>query len=144
MPNLGAGGTFSVDGLWLIPWNVNGIVSEDQAWIGAKSPEVTGEVQAEFISIDGRDEPIRDSSGVVELDTGVIDGALLDRNGQVGDVWLRRLNALVRNQENYVRIWLVTRRLLYKNVALGSLTASPEIIGGDGWKVSLPFAERRD
>lgn len=143
MPNLPASGIFSVDGIWLQPWNGSTFVSSAQAWIGAKSPRITGHRQAERFSVVGRAEPITQSSGVTELDEGVIEGALLNRNGLTGNQWLDRLDALVDNQENYSNIWLVSGRLFYRKVELGSLEASPEVIGGDGWLVTVPFWEKR-
>lgn len=145
MPNLPASGIFSVDGIWLQPWNGSTFVQSAQAWIGAKSPTITGPRQAERFSVVGRSEPITQSSGVTELDEGVIDGMIVGgtRHGLTGNQWLDRLDALVDNQETYSNIWLVTGRLFYRKVELGSLEATPIQASGDGWQVTLPFWEKR-
>lgn len=145
MPNLPASGIFSIDGIWLQPWNGSTFVSSAQAWIGAKSPTISGNRQVERTSIVGRNESISNSSGVVELDEGVLEGLILgeSRNGLTGNQWLTRLDNLVKQQENYSNIWLVTGRLFYQKVELGSLEATPIQASGDGWTVTLPFWEKR-
>lgn len=145
MANPSATGPFSFDGVWLMPLTASGGLESDKyAFIGAGSPSVSHARQEESFSVVGRNEPIVQASGVIELATGVIEGTLITRHGVDYMTWKDRLENLVRNQENYWRIWLASPHRFYTNVSLGGWEDSFVVRGDGSWDVSLPFRERRD
>ena len=132
------------DGVWLLPYVSSvSIDASARAWIGTGTPSVTQERDEQVVHILGREESVTQSSGVVRLDVGTLDGALMSRHGLTADEWRARLEALVCNQSRYLRIACVTPRVYYWNLELGSKTFTHRIYGDPGWNVSVAFREKR-
>ena len=143
MPNPSVATSAQTDGVWLIPFIGAVADTSAQAWIGTGTPEVSNERDEQVVNILGREETVTQSSGVVRLDAGVLNGVLMSRHGLTADQWRNRLKKLVKNQSRYDRIWMVTPRVHYQNVELGSMSFAHQIIGEPGWQASVEFREKR-
>lgn len=139
MPNPGAGGPFSIDGVWLSPWRNGLFVESERVHLGAGSPSVTHEVDEEESIVVGRTETIHEGSGVVRLPAGVLTGTLMTAHGLTHHQWLARLVALVENQDDYTRIWMQTPNRFYLNVHFSTWEDSYVVRGDGSWDVTLPF-----
>lgn len=128
----------SIDGVWLMAFQGNVFMANQEAWIGSDSPPSRAEREGELFASPSRREKIS-QSGVVHLDEGTITGVLLDRFGVTGDQWLIRLQNLIRQQHDY-DVYLSSPRYYFK-VELGTLDKTPKVIGGRGWEVSVDFRE---
>lgn len=134
--------TFSgtVDGVWLLPHTSGGLVTSAQAWIGASSPSTDAVRSVDTYTVSSRAEQIS-NAGVLHLDTGAIDGLLMDRHGLTADGWLLRLRSLIKDQRLYT-VYLASARYYFK-VELNGLSQVPTIAGGRAWNVVVPFRELR-
>lgn len=143
MPNESAGGSFSVDGIWLTPWRNGFFVSSERVYIAAGSPSVEHELDEEEFSVVGRAETITRGSGVVRLDRGVIEGTLMTSFGLSHHQWLASLKNLIKNQGDFSQLTLQTPNRFYLNVRLGSWSDSYVVRGAGSFDVSIPFVEKK-
>ncbi len=130
----------SIDGVWLLPLRSGSLVTSAQAWVGAPSPSTEAVRSVETYTVSSRAELIS-NAGVLHLDTGSIEGLLIDRHGLTANAWLRRLHSLIKNQRDY-QVYLASARY-YFPVELNGLSQSPIIAGGRAWNVTVPFRELR-
>lgn len=143
MPNPGAGGPFSIDGVWLSPWRNGLFVESERVHLHSGSPQVTHEVDQEAFIVPGRDEPIYHSSGVVMLPAGTLQGTLMSAHDLTHHQWLARLEALIENQNEYTRVWMQTPNRFYLNVRFGSWEDAYVVRGSGSFDVTLPFQVMR-
>lgn len=143
MPNPSAGGSFSVDGIWLTPWRNGFFVSSERVYIGGGSPRVVHEVDDEEFNIVGRQESITQGSGIVRLDSGVIEGTLMAGFGLTHHDWLTHLENLVKNQGDFSQLTLQSPNRFYQNVRLGTWEDAFVVRGAGSFDVTIPFREKK-
>lgn len=132
--------TATIDGTWLLPVVDGQVVSAERAWIGRDSG-ASGRIQSRSESnIPSRAESIA-QLGVFHLESGVIEGVLMDRFSLTADEWKDRLLALITNGSKYEHILYVSKRKRVKVEIYGDWSEEARQMSGDAWAVGLNYRQ---
>lgn len=131
-----------VKGVCLLPYKGNGMADKDQrVLIQAQGIDFDQPISAEVFELPTRYSKVA-VFGAFHGIEGTISGLLVKRDGLTADQWRLRLNTLVRQQQSWARIELLTPDKRVERVVLAegfriSQTPNPELV----YDVEIPFVE---
>lgn len=132
-----------IDGVWLVPLSRSGVAYPNKAaYLRADSPNHDLDLESAMFDAPFDVEGFQ-SSGVLHLPRGTVDGAIIDRFGDTAAEWKERLTNLIRGHKQYGKIMLASTR----DFASIAFTSGPSYSTHEeiqfAWRASVQYRELR-